>query len=52
MKLVNYCIKHVINLLICAIIMLKSFDFFRKIQTDSSSTGGLFTIIALIVNNV
>ena len=33
--------------------MLKSFDFFRKIQTDqelTSTTGGFFTIIALVVN--
>lgn len=32
--------------------MLKSFDFFRKIRTDqelTSATGGLFTIISLIV---
>ena len=32
--------------------MLKSFDFFRKIQTDqelTSTTGGVFTIVALIV---
>lgn len=32
--------------------MLKSFDFFRKIQTDqelTSATGGLFTIVALVV---
>ena len=30
--------------------MLKSFDFFRKIQTDqelTSTTGGFFTLIAL-----
>ena len=33
--------------------MLKSFDFFRKIQTDqelTSATGGLFTLISLIVH--
>jgi hypothetical protein len=32
--------------------MLKSFDFFRKIQTDqelSSTTGGFFTLAALAV---
>jgi hypothetical protein len=32
--------------------MLKSFDFFRKIQTDqelTSATGGIFTIISLVV---
>ena len=32
--------------------MLKSFDYFRKIQTDqelTSATGGVFTLIALIV---
>ena len=35
-------------------LMLKSFDFFRKIQTDqelTSTTGGVFTIIALIVTS-
>lgn len=33
--------------------MLKSFDFFRKIQTDqelTSTTGGIFTLISLIVS--
>lgn len=32
--------------------MLKSFDFFRKIQTDqqlTSATGGVFTLVALVV---
>jgi len=35
--------------------MLKSFDFFRKIQTDqelTSATGGIFTVIALIVSMI
>ena len=35
--------------------MLKSFDFFRKIQTDqelTSATGGIFTFIAIIVNTL
>lgn len=33
--------------------MLKSFDFFRKLQTDqelTSATGGFFTLIAITVN--
>ncbi len=32
--------------------MLKSFDFFRKIRTDqelTSTTGGFFTIVSIIV---
>lgn len=32
--------------------MLKSFDFFRKLQTDqelTSATGGFFTLIAITV---
>lgn len=32
--------------------MLKSFDYFRRVQGDqelSSSTGGIFTLIAIIV---
>jgi hypothetical protein len=35
--------------------MLKSFDFFRKIQTDqqlTSATGGVFTLVALVVYSV
>jgi hypothetical protein len=34
--------------------MLKSFDFFRKIQTDqelTSATGGLFTLAAIAVRS-